>query len=155
MKSWEVLERAIPRKSSEKVAQLLSVSADYVRRWRHEPESTDAPNSSGQRSILDRICDLIDVVFLVNPTGAGLIVDHINDHHRQLIETHALILTDQRECAREAAAVLKEATEAVSKLSVEGCDAGTIVELVELRNAAERAIASVRKTIRHENTLPE
>ena len=72
MESYEVLEKAIPKKSSEKVAQLLSISATYVRRWRREPESDDAPNASGQRSILDRICDLIDVVFLVNPAGVSL-----------------------------------------------------------------------------------
>lgn len=147
MESYEVLEKAIPKKMSEKVAQYLNISATYVRRWRREPDSEDSPNATGQRSILDRICDLIDVVFLVYPAGASLIVDHIKAHYRNLIETHCGTIDCHQDRAEHAANLLKEATEAINKLSLEGCSNDSLKELIELRDTATRTISAVRRTL--------
>jgi hypothetical protein len=147
MESWEVLERAIPRAASGRVAQLLGICADYVRRWRREPESEEAPSGTGQRSILDRMCDLIDAVFLVNPSGVALIVNFINSHHRNLLQLHAKPI-DSYECRAETVGdLLTQTTEAITKLNVEGCTADTLRELVEMRDAADRAIERVEKTM--------
>lgn len=150
MESYEVLNKAIPKKASARVAQLLNISATYVRRWRNQPESDENPDGNGQRSILDRICDLIDAVFLVNPCDVGLIVEHVNDHYQNLINTHAAVIDCHQTRAEQSADLLREAVEAVNKLSVEGCSADTIVELVQLRDAADRAIKSVEKTLKLE-----
>lgn len=147
MQSWEVLEEAIPRKSSERVAQILSVCADYVRKWRREPESDEAPTASGQRSILDRVCDLIDAVFLVNPNGAGLIVNFINAHYDDLLTTHAKPIPCRDSQAATGANLLTQATEAINSLNVDGCTPETHRELVELRDAADLAIKQVEKTM--------
>lgn len=148
MESYEVLEQAIPKKMSAKVAQFLSISADYVRRWRREPDSEDSPTASGQRSILDRVCDLIDAVFLVNPKGAALIVNYINGYYRNLLSLHADHITNHHHRAVHCADLLKEATDAINQLNLNGCSKETLRELVEMRDAADRAIASVEKTMR-------
>lgn len=153
MESWEVLEKAIPRAASGRVAQLLGVGADYVRKWRREPESEDAPTASGHRSILDRICNLLDAVFLVNPSGAGLIVNHIIEHHQGLIETHALPFTSDGDRARSVSHLLTEATEAINRLNLEGCTDETLRELVELRDAAATTIIQVQRTMTDESGL--
>lgn len=151
MESYEVLEKAIPRKASARVAQLLGVCTDYVRRWRREPESDDAPLATGQRSILDRICDLIDAVFLVNPAGVSLIVEYVNNHYRDLIKTHATPIDGYQERAEHCAKLLKEATEAINKLNLEGCSNDALQELIELRDAADSTIQSAQKTMSANN----
>src|SRR5438552_11646428 len=113
MESYEVLEKAIPKQQSGRVAQVLSVSADYVRRWRREPDSSESPTASGQRSILDRICDLIDAVFLVNPAGSGLIVNYINAHYDGLLAVHAKPIPCRESQAAAGAHLLTQATEAI------------------------------------------
>lgn len=148
MESYEVLAQAIPKKASERVAQLLNVSADYIRKWRREPESADAPLSSGQRSILDRICELIDAVFLVNPQGVALIIAFINNHYKQLVQTHAMLLVTTDCRVKQTGELLTEATQAINRLNSEGCTNETLRELIEMRDAADRAIESVQKTMR-------
>ena len=148
MESWEVLEIVIPRKQSQRIAQLLNISVDYVRRWRREPESEDAPNGSGQRSILDRICDLIDAVFLVNPNDVYLIIQHINNHYHNLVNTHSIAFTSQHSQAKTAAELLSEAVEAVNHLNLAECDDQTYIELVQLRARTDAAIAQVEKTLK-------
>ncbi len=150
MESYEVLEQAIPKQQSGKVAQFLSVSADYVRRWRREPDSEDSPTASGQRSILDRIEDLIDAVFLVNPAGAGLVVNHITAHYDELLRTHAKPIPCRETQAATGAGLLSAATEAINSLHLEGCTPETHRELVELRDAANLAIKQVEKTMSRE-----
>jgi hypothetical protein len=150
MESWEVLERAIPRSASSRVAQLLGVGADYIRKWRREPESEDSPTASGHRSILDRICNLLDAVFLVNPPGAGLIVNHVIEHHQNLLEVHAFPITTEAEKANSVSYLLTQATEAINRLNLEGCTSETIRELVELRDAAAVTIIQVQKTLEEE-----
>lgn len=148
MESYEVLEQAIPRAASGKIAQLLGVSADYVRRWRREPDSDESPTGSGQRSILDRVCDLIDVVFLVNPKGTPLIINHIDAHYRSLLEMHAKPIGPDRESRAETISdLLTQTTEAVNSLNLTGCTRDTLRELVEMRDAADRAIQVVEKSI--------
>lgn len=148
MESYEVLNLAIPKKASERVAKILSVSAAYVRRWRNEPESDENPDATGQRSILDRICDLIDAVFLVNPKGVCLIIEYINNHYQNLIETHAPDIDCYQKRAEAVAELLTETTQAVNKLNLEGCSDDTLKELIEMRDAADKAIKSVQKTKR-------
>lgn len=151
MESWEVLEQAIPRSKSARVAQILGVCTDYIRKWRREPASDDSPTTSGQRSILDRICDLIDAVFIVNPAGTPLVVNHINAHYDQLQRTHAKTLPCRDSQAATAANLLIQATQAVNNLNVEGCTADTHRELVELRDATDLAIKQVEKTMSQED----
>lgn len=151
MHTWEVLERAIRRHDTERVAKILNVSGDYVRRWRREPVSDEAPLASGQRSPLDRVCDLIDASFLTNPMGTASIVEYVQNHYQALLETHASEqLNNCKARALTSANLLKEATEAVNALTVEGANENTLQELIEMRDAADRAIVSVRKTLQLE-----
>lgn len=147
MESFEVLEKAIPRKESKRVAQLLGVSPDYVRRWRREPESDDAPNGSGQRSILDRVCDLLDAVYLVNPGGCALIVEHIKAHYRKLVKAHAQPIDSHQDRAEHCADLLRETVEAANKLNLDGCTQETLTELIQMRDVADRAIIAVEQTL--------
>jgi hypothetical protein len=84
MTGFETLSKAIERGDAESVADFLSVHPDEVRRWRREPESSEQPTTTGRRSPLDRGCDLITAVFLANPNGAELIVEHFRSHLEQL-----------------------------------------------------------------------
>lgn len=148
MESYEVLEQAIPKKRSEKVAQLLSISATYVRRWRREPDSEDSPSGTGQRSILDRICDLLDAVYLVNPPGVALIVNHINSYYDDLLATHAKPIETFSDRAEHSANLLTQVTEAINSLNLTGCSQDTHRELVEARDALECAIRSVEASMK-------
>jgi len=150
MQSYEVLEQAIPKQQSGRVAQILSVSADYVRRWRREPDSDESPNGTGQRSILDRMCDLIDAVYLVNPAGSALIVNYINAHHDDLLATHANPIACRDTQAVAGANLLTEATQAINALHVDGCTDATLTELVQLRDAADVVIKQVQETMSQE-----
>ena len=152
MESWEVLEKAIPRAASGRVAQLLGIGADYVRKWRREPESEESPTASGHRSILDRICNLLDAVFLVNPPGVGLVVNHIIEHYQSLLEVHASPIATDSARANSVSFLLTEATEAINRLNLEGCTDETLRELVELRDAAATTIIQVQKTMDDETT---
>lgn len=84
MSGFETLEQAIPRGDSDAIADFLGVHSDEVRRWRREPVSDEQPTATGRRSPLDRGCDLITAVFLTNPDGAELIVEHFRSHLARL-----------------------------------------------------------------------
>lgn len=84
MTGFETLSKAIERGDAESVADFLNVHPDEVRRWRREPESSEQPTTTGRRSPLDRGCDLITAVFLANPEGAELIVEHFRSHLARL-----------------------------------------------------------------------
>jgi transposase-like protein len=90
MKSWQVLKQAIPDGKVDEVAERMGVSADTVRRWRREPLSDDAPTESGRKSPLDRMNQLVDSVFLVNPGGSHTVAENPREHYKSLAETHAL-----------------------------------------------------------------
>lgn len=153
MESFEVLQQAIPELQSPKVAKFLGVSANYVNRWRRRPSDDEEPTATGQRSILDRITELIDVVFIVNPRGTGLIVEHINAHYDGLQQTHAASLPNRKAHAAAGANLLTEAVEAVNSFHVEGCTPDTLRELVELRDAADLLIKQVERTMSDQEDL--
>jgi hypothetical protein len=138
MKSWQILKQAIPRGASEQVAHKLHVSADLVRRWRREQLSEDAPLESGKRSPLDRICDLLDEVFLVNPQGAHLIASAVQDHYEGLAERHA----PRAALNVKAAAALKETVEAVNSINLED-------PLERIETEVEEAHAAITELKRH------
>lgn len=148
MQSWEVLEQAIPRTATEKVAGYLNISANYVRRWRREPESDDRPTASGQRSILDRFCELVEVVYLVNPDGAPLILHYVESHHRNLIGLHAKPFEDQPARVEFSLDLLDLAVTSARSLSVEGCTAETLNLLAKTRDAIDEAIKRCESTMR-------
>lgn len=151
MESYEVLQKAIPELQAGKVAKFLSISADYVRRWRRRPADDEDPTATGQRSILDRVTDLIDVVFLINPRDTGLIVQYIVGHYRDLLKAHALPLDCQISVAETVEDLLVQTTEAVNKLNKEGCTEATHRELVQMRDAATLAIERVEATMYKES----
>jgi len=150
MESWEVLQKAIPRSATKRVAQLLNVGANYVGKWRREPESEDAPDATGQRSILDRICELIDAVFLVNPSGVGIIVNYVNSHYRKLMQIHSAPIEDRDIRAKSVSDLLIQATEAINSLNLDGCTPDTLRELVELRDVTQLTIQRVEETMEAE-----
>jgi hypothetical protein len=147
MESYEVLEQAIPRAHSARVALLLRIDASLVRKWRRQPESDESPSASGQRSILDRICDLIDAVFLVNPQGTCLVINHVNAHYRNLMQLHAKPIVGSDSKAQLISDLLTQSTEAINNFNLEGCTADTLRELIEGRDAYDRAIECVESTM--------
>jgi len=151
MESYEVLQKAIPELQSPKVAKFLGVSANYVNRWRRRPSDDEEPTATGQRSILDRIIDLIDVVFLINPAGTGLIVEHISAHHDELLAIHAVAIPCRKTQAATGANLLSEAAEAINSLNVSGCTEETLRELIELRDVTDLAIKQVQLTMSQED----
>lgn len=142
MDGWEILKRAIPHGAAKAVALRIGVTANHVRRWMREPLSDEAPVGTGQRSPLDRVCDLVDAVFLVNPAGAAFIVDHVAGHHHQLIQ--ASLDPEHWDKKVHAADLLREAVEAVNCLNLDAPDNETLAELVELDEQLERAIKQLR-----------
>jgi transposase-like protein len=138
LQPWQILKRAIPDGRVEEVAKRLGVSPDTVRRWRREPESDDAPLSTGRVSPLDRIEGLVDAVFLVNPPGAHEVAEHSYAHYLSLAETRSLTGT-----VKDAAAVaLSEMVKAVNAINL---DAG--VEEVDVKIA--QAAAQLEEVKRH------
>src|SRR4051812_27404038 len=101
MKSWQVLKKAIPDGKVEEVAKKLGVHGDTVRRWRREPESDDAPTSTGRANPLDRMETLIDVVILANPSGAHAVASHPRHYYESLAET-LVMLGSMKSAAAEA-----------------------------------------------------
>lgn len=152
MEAHEVLQKAIPENQASKVAKFLAVSPSYVSRWRRRPrEDEEDLTATGQRSILDRVCDLIDVCFLINPKDCGLIVQHIVGHYRDLLKKHASPLDCQIRIAETVEDLMVQATEAAMNLNKEGCTDATLRELVQMRDAADLAIERVQKTMSQED----
>lgn len=149
---WKTLRRAMPDRAVKGIALRLHVHPDHARRWRREPLSDETPLSSGQRSPLDRTCDLIDAIFLTHPAGAALIVEHVKSHYEQLIEASAFdLLGPQWDRRAHAATVLREAVEAVNCLNLDAPDEDTIEEIVQARNELDRALAGLRARSRENN----
>jgi hypothetical protein len=135
MDSWRALRLAIPRGAVKAVARRLHVSADYVRRWRREPLSDEAPLATGQRSPLDRMLDLMDAIYVEHPRGVDLVFGVVREHYERL-RGQAASRTDRRQAAADA---LREASEAINALLVEMDDAETEREIIEAIAAFERA----------------
>jgi hypothetical protein len=147
MDPWRTLRDAIPDGQVKPVALRMHVSHDYVLRWRREPLSDEAPTATGMASPLSRNCLLIDAVFPENPTGASLIVEHINMHYRLLTEAHDIrTFGGIEDRALASADILTQATQAVISLN-EGVSEDTLTKLVLLRDAAEATIRRVGKQL--------
>lgn len=41
MQTWEIFQKVIPRGEAERIAKLMRVTPDTVRKWRREPEADD------------------------------------------------------------------------------------------------------------------
>jgi hypothetical protein len=139
---WITLRRAIPDGTAKAVALRLHLHPDHVRRWRREPLSDDAPLSSGQRSPLDRVCDLIDAVFLSNPVGPAYIVEHVRRHYDALLD--AQVPDEAWDRRQHAAELLRETVDAVNCLNLEADDDETISEIIQARDSLDRALAQIK-----------
>jgi transposase-like protein len=153
MKSFEVLKRAIPDGKIDEVAEKMNVSSDTVRRWRREPLSDDAPTESGRKSPLDRMNQLVDAVFLVNPGGAHTVADRPREHYKSLSETHAL--TGNVKSA--AATALSEMVEAVNAISLDAPTGEIETKIQQVQAQLEEVKRHVRVTYagRNGHTLIE
>ncbi|MGH9767217.1 MAG: hypothetical protein ACREAB_07260 [Blastocatellia bacterium] len=76
METWEVLEEAIPRGEAERIAKIMRVSANLVRRWCRQPESDDN-NATGRFNPLEELMLLFDALNARHPEGVDLIFDYI------------------------------------------------------------------------------
>jgi hypothetical protein len=80
MDGYLTIKQAIPRGDRDAVAYKMGVVGATVCAWAREP-GTDEDASTGRRSPLDRVCDLITAVFEeVDEEHAELIADHVKSH---------------------------------------------------------------------------
>ena len=136
---WRTLSEAIPRGASGTLARAMGLSEDYIRRWRREPDE-DTLSATGQRSPLDRVCDLMSAIFLVNPDGVDLVIEHIRAHHASLTRMEE---TEPGWNPRESAArLLRETCQAVNALNLD--DPAVERELLDAKFAIEEALERVR-----------
>ncbi len=151
MEPWRTLREAIPDRMVRLINKSMRVSYDYVLKWRREPESDETPDGTGMLSPLDRLCELIDAVFLHHPHGASLIVEHVVLHHERLVNTHSIEAFEGNNAERSRAAcdLLQRATNAVCALTAENLSSKTIDQLVSLRDTADRALKRVGKELYH------
>jgi hypothetical protein len=148
MEPWRTLREAIPNRKAAEVARQMHVSRDFVLRWRREPLSDEAPLGTGMASPLSRTIELINAVFLVNPAGASLIVEHIALHWEMLARTHGIKeFTSSTDRAIAAADLLTQATQAVNTLNLEGVTEETLVKLIAIRDAAAEAVQRTGKSL--------
>ena len=140
---WRTLKLAIPDGESEAVARRLKRHPDYVRRWRCEPSSDDAPTANGQQSPLDRFCDLLDAVFLSSPQGAWLLMAHARNYYERLVE-NALNGAGPWNRREHAAKTLEEAVQAVNCLNLDAPDEVALKELLEAKTQIELAILNIQ-----------
>ena len=149
MEPWQVLERAIPDRTSKIVAAAMHVHQNYVLAWRREPLSHEAPLATGMASPLSRVCELITAVFAVNPRECALIPEHIRLHYQLLVEAHRIagFRDNEQERALTSADLLTKAIAAVNSLNLEGVNDDTLRHLVLLRTAVDNAISRVGKDL--------
>lgn len=138
---WKALRLAIPTGVLKEVAHRYGVTADHLRRWMREPLSDEAPLASGQRSPVDRACDLMDAVMLSNPVGVAHIREYIDSHHDQLLDA---LIPDEWNRREHAAELLRETVDVVNALNLDVCDEDTIAEVVEARNALDQLLKKLR-----------
>ena len=140
MEAWQVLERIIPHGKRKTIAYHMHISVDWVNRWCVPSESR-----SGQASPLDRICQLHDAIFLLNPLGSALIPEFVNNHRRQIVSAHEASGFAGSDARRESAAeLLESAVSAVNSINLDGASNHTLQQLVELYAACDRNIARVQ-----------
>lgn len=149
MEAWVTLKEAIPDGQVRAIAARMNVSYDYVLRWRREPTSDETPSATGRAaSPLGRVCNLVDAVFLTNPLGASLIVEHVVLHHEQLVNAQRVESfgdsIEQRALA--SGDILTQATQAIVSLN-QGVTEETLRKLILLREVTNQAIARVGKDL--------
>lgn len=140
MESWEVLRRILPRggKATAIVARYLNVSSDYVRRW-CLPTPEENQDGTGFRNPIDKVCDLIDAAFIIDPIQSALIPEYINEFHRQLVRRHERVGFGGSEARRDAVAeLLSDAVSAVNSLNTDGATNDTLNQVVRLAEACNR-----------------
>lgn len=138
MRTWELLKRAIPDGKCDEAGRKLGVGGDTVRRWRREPESDDAPLSTGRANPLDRGEDLIDFVLLENPPMARPVAEHLAEYYRAKAETLALKGTVKS----ASAAALDGLVQTFSAISLDA-------PLIEIEEKFARADAQFQEMKRH------
>lgn len=138
MKTFEILKRAIPDGKCDDAGRKLGVGGDTVRRWRREPESDDAPLSTGRANPLDRIEDLIDFVLLENPMMAHTVAEYAAEYYRSKAE--ALALTGTVKSA--ATAALEGVMQTANAITLDA-------PLIEIEEKFERADAQFQEFKRH------
>ena len=141
--SWELLDRLIPRGNGPKtVAYYMHCATKYVQAWCREPENE---GGTGQPNPIDRLCHLIEAIFMVNPLGAAFIPEFIVNHHRQLVSTHQAVGFGGSEQRRDnAASLLRAATKAVNALNTTAATDETLFALVELSELCAQMIEKNR-----------
>lgn len=149
MESWEVLRRIIPRGKSTVVARFLHVSPDYVRRW-CLPPADENDDGTGFRSPIDKVCDVIDCAFIIDPIECALIPEFITEHYRQLVRRHERVGFGGSDARRDAGAeLLSGAVAAVNALNVEGVTDNTLDVLVQFIEAGKRVKEKVQAELAH------
>lgn len=149
---YTALDAAIPRGGAERVGRILGFDEEdaghIVRRWCREPETRATPNGTGRRSPLDRMCQLLDAVFLVNPDGPGVLLQFLNEYVAELRRTHSLDWNPTESVGD----ILDAATDAVKHLldgEITRDDEDALRQLVIVANdALERARDARRSTTR-------
>jgi hypothetical protein len=140
MESWEVLRRIIPKntRATAIVARYLHTTADYVRRWcLPPPEEND--DGTGFRNPIDKVCDLIDAAFVIDPIESALIPEFINEFYRQLVRRHERVGFGGSDARRDAVGeLLSDAVGAVNSLNIEGVTENTLNQVVRLNEACSR-----------------
>lgn len=140
MESWQVLERIIPYGKRKTIAYHMHCSVDWVNRWCVPSESR-----SGQANPIDRVCQLHDSIFLMNPLGSALIPEYITNHRRLIVSAHEAQGFAGSEARRESAAeLLQSATAAVNSLNVAGATNDTLQQLVELYATCNQNIERIQ-----------
>lgn len=147
MKTHQLLKRAILDGQSDDAGKKFGVGGDAVRRWRREPESDDAPLSTGRANPLDRVEDLIDFVLLNNPSMARSVAEHPLEYYKAKAETLALKGT-----VRTAAAVaLSEMVEAVNAISLDAPVGEIETKIQQVQAQLEEVKRHVRVTYASRN----
>jgi hypothetical protein len=150
VESWELLDSLIPRGRAKTIAYYMHCATKYVQSWCREPESD---GGSGQPNPIDRLCHLVEAIFIVNPLGAAYIPQFIVNHHRQLVRTHQAVGFGGSEQRRdEAAELLTAAVEAVNALNTVAATDETLGRFIELHARCDLVIQKVQDEIAERKT---
>jgi len=145
IKSWQLLDKLIPRGFAQAVAYELHCAVKYVNAWCRMSEGETA---SGQRNPVDRVCKLIKAVHRFNPLGSAFIVEFIVNFHRQLARKESVHGFQSSEARRdETAQLLIAATNCVNSLNTVAATDESLFQLVELRERCNYSIDKVQAEI--------
>jgi hypothetical protein len=140
MESWQVLSQIIPHGKRKTIAYHMHISVDWVNRWCLPSETR-----SGQANPLDRVCQLHDAIFLMNPLGSAFVPEYLTNHRRLIVSAHAAQGFAGSEARRESAAdLLEQSAAVVNSLNVQGATDHTLQLFVKLRAACDQNIERVQ-----------